>query len=382
MKIGYIASGLYPDYTGGMEIFDSHTIRELSKKMAVVVFSPCNPSFAGVEWQHVDNRPFFGKSFRMGTMLFAVLTCLRILSKSEKCDVYHISVTSNCKVYSLVFPFFFAAIRRRYIIMVHGGGMAEWNPRWMYRFLYDKAASVVAVSKTMQERLSERYSKEVYHVLPLIPYKESDIRKIDAKRMLGLSDYTTVSLYLGSLKPLKNPELLVNAIAKIPPAKLESGRMVFLLVGNGPSKIELVSLVKKHSLCSWVRFEGLVSHDLVYLYYVAADIYVIPSRFEGTSLSMIDAVNYRVPIIGANSPGIHNVIRHNETGLLCDPDDPDELARHLQFLVEHPDSRQQLASNACLEIAPRYDYAKNLDRLISIYEHCTKGGANESNHVS
>ena len=369
MRIGYIAGGLYPHRTGGMEIFDYYTIHELSKEFQLSVYSVDSYNGnANVVSKAISTRIVFKRGFRIGTLVYALRICLDVLKSRNKCDVFHISITCNCRNYALIFPYFFSLIGRPYVLMIHGGGMKQWKPISLYRRLFDRATHVIAVSDLMKDEYMRRYSRDIVKLAPLLPPNRDLTEKCEARRQLHLSLSSIVILYVGSLKKIKNPELLTNALNILGAEFLQENEVEVLVVGSGPERDDLEEFCARNCLSSFVHFCGLVKHEEVGHYYSASDIFVITSRYEGNSMSMIDAINYQLPIIGTNVPGICNIIVNNESGLLVDPDDHKAFADSIKALVRHDVLRLEFVNQATKSIAPLYDYNTNIQKMINLYK--------------
>ena len=59
----------------------------------------------------------------------------------------------------------------------------------------------------------------------------------------------------------------------------------------------------------------------------SADLFLLPTKSESFGLSALEALACGVPVIGANAGGLPEVVRHGETGFLCEPGDVDGMAR-------------------------------------------------------
>jgi glycosyltransferase involved in cell wall biosynthesis len=118
----------------------------------------------------------------------------------------------------------------------------------------------------------------------------------------------------------------------------------------GTPDAENPSAIPESELAAWAR-EGIVEYlghvaDVAALWresHVAA----LPSYYgEGVPLSLIEAAAAGRPLIAADGPGLRDIVRHGETGLLVPPRDADALADALATLVRDPGLRQRLGSGA------------------------------------
>ena len=88
----------------------------------------------------------------------------------------------------------------------------------------------------------------------------------------------------------------------------------------------------------------------------SASALLAPSKAEGFGLVLIEAMAAGVPVLATNVPGIRDVVRDGETGLLV-PCDPRPLAAGLERLVEHPALRDRLATAGRADVRQRFTWA-------------------------
>ncbi|MGZ5844855.1 MAG: glycosyltransferase, partial [Xanthobacteraceae bacterium] len=79
--------------------------------------------------------------------------------------------------------------------------------------------------------------------------------------------------------------------------------------------------------------------------YASADLFVLPSRFEGYGMAYAEAIAHGVPVIGTNAGAIPETVPV-DAGVLVPPDDVDILAATLQRLMDNPAERERLAAGA------------------------------------
>jgi len=79
--------------------------------------------------------------------------------------------------------------------------------------------------------------------------------------------------------------------------------------------------------------------------YASADLFVLPSRFEGYGMAYAEAIAHGVPVIGTTAGAIPQTVSA-DAGVLVAPDDVEALAAELQRLIASPDQRERLAAGA------------------------------------
>jgi glycosyltransferase involved in cell wall biosynthesis len=156
----------------------------------------------------------------------------------------------------------------------------------------------------------------------------------------------TVIAFSGSFRTRKRLPLLLLAMASL----LQKRRDVALIVmggghGYNGSMRELAeSLGLKEHIC----FTGHISQEQVLGYLQRSDIFCMVSTLEGMPVALIEAMRLGLAVIGTRAPGIEDAIRNEETGLLVDTDNVDQLAAQLERLVSDESLRRNLGSRANL----------------------------------
>ena len=163
---------------------------------------------------------------------------------------------------------------------------------------------------------------------------------------------------------MKNPDLIVEAfqILGVDFLRLNHIRLVF--AGNGEMEADLRKRVEKYDLGGYIRFEGLVSREKVPFLYKAADFYIISSDYEGTSLSLLEAMFNQLAIIASDAPGINEMLRHEENALLYETKNIKSLAATLRRIFLDPSLSESISKKAADDFKTRYSY----ETMMEIYE--------------
>ncbi len=152
-------------------------------------------------------------------------------------------------------------------------------------------------------------------------------RDIKASRREGSARTGMVTFgFIGTLTQAKGIELLINAFKAIHP----ENRVQLLIAGTGskPYEIEL----KQHQSNN-IRFLGYVKTEEFYPF---IDMLVVPSIWqEALGMVVIEAFAHGIPVIGSRRGGIPEMIQDGINGYLFDPDNPQNLTRILNFVVQN-----------------------------------------------
>src|SRR5262249_47379420 len=99
---------------------------------------------------------------------------------------------------------------------------------------------------------------------------------------------------------------------------------VLMMVGDGPDRVDAEAEARTLGLQDKVFFLGKI--DTVAPLLAGADLFLLPSSTESFGLSALEALASGVPVIGSNAGGLPEVVRHGETGFLCEVGDIDAMA--------------------------------------------------------
>jgi glycosyltransferase involved in cell wall biosynthesis len=170
-------------------------------------------------------------------------------------------------------------------------------------------------------------------------------------------------LYAGRLSREKGIDVLLKAVALLPPDTLENIEVV--IAGGGPAESELRSLGGSLGLGDRVRFAGVVSPgpDLL-SEYDRADLFVLPSRIEGVPRALLEAAARLLPVVATSVGGVPHMMRDGESGLIVPPDDPEAMANAIGRVIGDPDLARSLG-NAGGEVAAEYSLEAQQETVIS-----------------
>jgi phosphatidylinositol alpha 1,6-mannosyltransferase len=134
-----------------------------------------------------------------------------------------------------------------------------------------------------------------------------------------------------------------------------------VIVGDGHAREELQQLMPG------AHFLGYQTGQVLAESYASADIFVFPSTTETFGLVTVEAMASGLAPVAAKVGGAVGIIQDGKSGLFSAPLSPDSLAERLGLLLDNPDARKQIASNA-RERATEFSWVKVLDHLFDSYQ--------------
>jgi glycosyltransferase involved in cell wall biosynthesis len=166
------------------------------------------------------------------------------------------------------------------------------------------------------------------------------------------ADSTFHLMTVGRLALGKGHDVTLRALARLHNA----GRDARLsIIGSGPDRAVLESLVKELELEASVKFLGSLSEEDVIESLGHADVFVLASRVEPRAVAYMEAMALGLPTIGTDVGGSAEIITSEHDGLLVPSEDDERLASAIARLMDDPELRRQLGRNARRTAVERFD---------------------------
>jgi glycosyltransferase involved in cell wall biosynthesis len=184
-----------------------------------------------------------------------------------------------------------------------------------------------------------------------------------AELVRGRPDY--VVLTPARLHEQKGHAYLLAAAARVPEA-------TFVLAGDGPLRAELERLAAELNVadrCVFLGYRSDVS-DLL----AAADVFVLPSLFEGLPVSVLEAMAAERAVVATAIGGTDEAVTHEVTGLLVPPRDPAALAAAIRRLQADPQLAGRLAAAGRERVQREFSSAATARNVMRIYDEVTGAG--------
>jgi glycosyltransferase involved in cell wall biosynthesis len=167
-------------------------------------------------------------------------------------------------------------------------------------------------------------------------------------------------------KPVYRADLVVRAFARV---KSQFPQAKLVLLGEGSMEAGVRSLVQEIGL-EGVVFAGPVSRDRIGRFYDEADIFVQSPYIDNTPVSVLEAFVSGTAVVSTAPEGVRHMVRHEQTGLLCEPGDWQALAENVVRLLRDPDLALRVAENAHQQV-PLYLWENVRGLWLDIYRSLT-----------
>jgi glycosyltransferase involved in cell wall biosynthesis len=248
-----------------------------------------------------------------------------------------------------------------------GNSLPRRFRRWI---LMRRPDRFIAVSREMVQALQEvGIQPEKIALIPNgVPFTEAgwSYDPVSLKRELLGNAEVQVVLYVGRLAEEKGVDRLLAVWAAMPPG----GGAVLLIVGDGPLREDLEAMVRHLRLQASVRFLGPQAD--VSKFYSMADLFVLPSRSEGMSNALLEAMAAGVPSVASDVGGNRDVIDDDESGFLVDWEDTVACADLLKALLADS-HRCQTVGEAAKRRVREFALPRVAERYRQLYQTLLQG---------
>ncbi|AKB69079.1 glycosyltransferase family 4 protein [Methanosarcina mazei] len=170
--------------------------------------------------------------------------------------------------------------------------------------------------------------------------------------------------YLGRLLKIKGLDILIKAL---PIVKKSIPDIHLYVAGNGSQCEKIRVLVRELGLERNVTFLGFIYSEREKIDTLKSmDIFAIPSRFESSSIVLIEALAAGIPVVATNVGGMPEILDYGKYGILVEPDNPVRLAEGIIKLLDNPELRRKLSEDG-KERVKDYSWDKITKKTIEVY---------------
>ncbi|MBI5728357.1 MAG: glycosyltransferase family 4 protein [Candidatus Magasanikbacteria bacterium] len=211
---------------------------------------------------------------------------------------------------------------------------------------------VVVTTDAERQRLAHRQ-----HRLVVIS-NYVDVERFQKNDRIRSSGGPMNIIYIGRLAPEKNLKSFLLALKGV-------SDVAVTIVGDGDERYELEQIVAANQLA--VRFVGRLQHDVLPPYLQAADLFVLPSLYEGQPKALLEAMACGVPVLASAVRGIKDVVTHGVTAYLVPPT-IEGMTAGLRTLCGDRTLRAKLAENGRRFILENCTLAHIVGQEARLYE--------------
>lgn len=225
------------------------------------------------------------------------------------------------------------------------------------RRCYSQTSMAVAISSPIEQHLLGRHWCPVLRIPSALAHLKHDSASVATLR----SHYAGAFVigHAGALVDKHKGQRELITAARILQNDMPDAR--FLMLGDGADGEVLRAESQDLPNVEWLGFKANLGDYLAML-----DLFAFPSRNEGLGSTLLDVMDYDVPIVASDVDGIPDLVQHEKTGLLVRPNDAEALAAALLRLYRDAPLRHQLALQAKAGLA-HYSPEAMAERYLALY---------------
>ena len=377
---------------GGVELHALNLSKALVKRGHKVTFItgsiPNNENeteIDGVEIKRVDFLSFIRRSYdaqqlKFSRQLFFLLKNSLLGFRKEidasKYDLFHGHVYSS----GLVAASLGKRNNRKIINTIHGSYYKYWDQlvknrikSGFYRSMERKLAPYLAkkshcqihtdydFAELVKSWCEDRVSSKIYTVLNGVDISKFQPNISPEKSIGGDGPIIMTTRRL----VVKNGVIhLVSGFEKIlknhPSAKL-------IIVGDGPERVPIEKEIEKRNLNSNITLTGMIPNSKIPSYLALADVVVVPSIVEASSISVLEAMAMKKAIVASDIPGIREITDQGKNCILVPPRNPDALADGVIKLLDSDKLAGDLAKSSYEKVIKEFSWEKKAKETEALY---------------
>jgi glycosyltransferase involved in cell wall biosynthesis len=240
----------------------------------------------------------------------------------------------------------------------------------LIRLCLANSERIAVCSNTTAEEMKKVYSK-----LPLrtrlnnvsVIYNGIDFDKMDEIEPDSSRDRKDVItiLYYGRLYYRKG---ILDALEAIAGLSRSSTEFRFEIFGRGPLEHRINTLIRKWHMKDIAHFRGHVSYEELVREIKMSDIVVAPSLYEAQSVSILEAMACRKPVVAYDFSFSREIIKNMRNGLLAKPGNIADLTNKIELLLRDTKLRHELGENAYLHVMNNHNWDVLVKKYVDLYE--------------
>lgn len=262
-------------------------------------------------------------------------------------------------------------LKAKLIATIHGGGIHRRYPSkkirnkitdWFGLRFMNRADALVTISEDSKNIFVKKlpYDNIINKIKVIYNSLEFDETKFFTQKQalakLPELKNKKIILTVGRLVEAKGHDIVIKSVKLL---KKKFPNIVYIIVGEGVEKESLIRLVHDEGLDDTVMFTGYVSDEEREMYFGVCDLFVMAGRWtkkfvEGFGLVYIEAGLRGKAVIGTRVGGIPEAIVEDKTGYIIVPENPEVLAKKIEFLLKNDAIRLKMGKFAAKYLKEHY----------------------------
>lgn len=252
-----------------------------------------------------------------------------------------------------------------YIVSLRGSDVPGFNKRFAYLYIFLKpiirviwrnSARVIANSQGLKDLAFKTDNTQKISII----YNGVDTTEF-SKVPLNITKKKFTVLCVSRLIKRKGIDHLITAIPEIISAHKN---MCVVIIGEGNQEHALKELSHKLHVEQYVEFLGYVAHENLAQYYQSSNVFVLPSKNEGMSNTILEAMAAGLPIITTSTGGTQELIDNN--GIIIPSEDSSSISKAILSYIQRPELNKMHSINS-RNISEKFNWSTVADNYLKIY---------------
>lgn len=245
--------------------------------------------------------------------------------------------------------------------------------KYIDRFFRNRYYASIACSKTTLEYYLQNNTKSNKAKFNLISnsfdfneLESKDIKdKETIRKELKIDPENLVYGYAGRLIPLKGVDIIIKAFYQV---QKQCESSILVIIGDGEEETSLKQLVSQLKIKNKVIFTGYEKN--IYDYINSLDVFILSSQREGLPMVILEAAALKKAIITTPLPGVMEFIENNQTGIVLESRDVNNLTQAMIILYNNTEAINSLGERAYHKLKEQYNINSYINKLTELYDRC------------
>jgi glycosyltransferase involved in cell wall biosynthesis len=330
----------------------------------------CNLASTGIDLRFVASHHGQSQVRKIVYFIHALWT-LTICSLLRRIDLVHVHTCSGKSfLRAAAFILMARCFGQPVLLHIHGGGFPEYVKRFqaVKMRLIGCCALVLVVNDHLcamfEDQPFRSRVKVLYNMLPEPPV--AGARHCPTDKGDGVANI----LFLGRFEAAKGCIELLDAFRMLHGAH---PRARLIMAGNGPLWDAARRFVEEHRLDGSVELPGWVEGQAKQRLLAEADILVLPSRCEAFPMTVLEAMQWAIPVVTVARPGAETQVVHGHTGLIARSISPADIHGALCELLQNPPLRRDYGAAGRRRFLERFTSEAIMRQLVDLYRSAAAG---------
>lgn len=236
----------------------------------------------------------------------------------------------------------------------------------------NRASKVITISQASKDDIIKEYKIDrdsVQVIYPGVNYERFNQASTmeEVKKKYNIPD--KYILFVGTLQPRKNIVRLIQAFKKVIQNEKFQDLKLVVIGKKGWHYDEILSAPRENEVDNKVMFLDFVPDEDMPPLYRSAEVFVLPSLYEGFGLPILEAMKYGCPVITSNVSSMPEV--GGDAAVYCDPESVEDIKEKILMVLSSPKLQKSLREKGKIQIK-KFDWEKSADKVLSVLESVAK----------